>query len=382
MINRIEHNRDERSFFDSDDTISFPKLFSQIHGSILSRRLFLRHAAALGTTVFLGNLFACATSPTVPIKNENILKGVLIIDAHAHPEKMCRGPESPSIKDMQYLGMEASSFSAVGDLSYILRQKGKISESERTFGQFIYRPQKLIEHGKVKPVLFAEDIPNSLGHTDPPGAIFAIEGGDPLEGKPERVDAFYYFGVRMITVIHRRHNEIGDSMNPMTKENWHGGLTPAGRKIIERMQEVGMVVDVAHAHKRTLKQIAEISAAPLIDSHTNPGNGHRQRSWKEMEQVAKTGGVICTWPQAFPGRSSFRSWAEEILKMKQRLGIESVGLGTDGGGLIDCELIYGYKNIRDLIYLATVMQEIGLSSEDIAAYMGGNFYRVFKQCVG
>ncbi|RLC19210.1 MAG: hypothetical protein DRI24_00770 [Deltaproteobacteria bacterium] len=380
MTNIIDNNIDKRFFLDSGDTLSFSKPSSQCHGSAIDRRQFLNYTGSLAAAVLFSNLFSCVSSQLKPLKNENILKGVLIIDAHAHPEKMCRGPESPSIKDMQYIGMEASSFAAVGDLSCIKRQK--FSEYKRTFGQFYRNPQKLVKHGKIEPVLFAEDIPNSLGPSDPPGAIFAIEGGDCLEGKPENVDAFYYHGVRMITVVHRRNNEIGDSMNPMTREYWNGGLTTAGRKIIERMQELGMMVDVAHAHKKTLKQIAEISAAPLIDSHTNPGSGHRQRSWEEMEQVAKTGGIICTWPQAFPKRSTFQSWAEEIFKMKQRLGIEHVALGTDGGGLIDCELIHGYKNIRELPYLATSMQKIGLTTEDISAYMGGNFYRIFKQCVG
>ena len=326
-------------------------------------------------SVFTGSLFSCATIPEISPKNENILKGVLIIDAHAHPG---RG----SIGDMQHLGMEASSFSTVGDRVYLSRGKLKMSEFDSTFLQLRRGPKIKVTLDMVKLVLKAADIPNSIGWTDPPGAILAIEGGDPLEGNPDMVDFFYDHGIRMITVIHRHNNEIGDSMNPMTPENWHGGLTPTGRKIIERMQDLGMIVDVAHAHKRTLRQIAEISSAPLVDSHTNPGHGHRQRSWKEMEQVAKTGGVICTWPQAFPGRSTFRSWAKEILKMKQRLGMEHVGLGMDSGGLIDCKLINGYSDIRDLVYLAAEMQEMSLSREDIAAYMGGNFYRVFEQCVG
>jgi len=378
MVNKLHIMKN----LDSDNTIVNPKILTQSDRSILNRRQFIERITTIGTTVFWGNLLSCTTDPVMPVKNNNILNSVLIIDAHSHPENMCRGDINPSIEDMQNLGMEASSFCVVGDALYLNHKLGMISEVDNTIAQLHRGPKKLINLGKVKPVYKTDDIPKSIGLTDPPGAIMAIEGGDPLEGKPNRVDLFYNIGVRMITIIHRRHNEIGDSMNPMTNENWHGGLTPEGIKIIERMQEIGIIVDVAHTHKKTLEQISKISSAPLIDSHTNPGNGHRQRGWKEMEQVAKTGGVVCTWPQAFPGRSSFRNWAKEILKMKHRIGIEHAGLGTDGGGLNDSSLIKGYKNIPDLIHLATAMQEIGLSRKDISAYMGNNFYRVFQQCVG
>lgn len=85
----------------------------------------------------------------------------------------------------------------------------------------------------------------------------------------------------------------------------HNGLTRAGRKVVERMQDLGMVIDVAHAHPITLKQITEMSSKPLVDSHTSPcpvedsSKCGRFRTWKDMELVAKTGGVVCTWPWAY-----------------------------------------------------------------------------------
>jgi membrane dipeptidase len=155
------------------------------------------------------------------------------------------------------------------------------------------------------------------------------------------------------------------------------------------MQELGMVVDVAHAHPLTLKQIAEMSHNPLLDSHTNPcsredpSKCHRLRTWKDMELVAKTGGVVCTWPLAIQRgtsvRKTFLDWAKEILEMKKRLGMDHVGLGTDGGGMVPC--LDGYRDVRDLVHLMAAMQEVGLSHEDIKSYMGGNLYRVLQQCI-
>jgi microsomal dipeptidase-like Zn-dependent dipeptidase len=67
--------------------------------------------------------------------------------------------------------------------------------------------------------------------------------------------------------------------------------------------------------------------------------------------------------------------------MKHRLGMEHVGLGTDGGGNLP-SLIEGYRDIVDLSKLAKAMQEVGFSQNEIAAYLGGNFYRVLQSCIG
>ena len=103
-----------------------------------------------------------------------------------------------------------------------------------------------------------------------------------------------------------------------------------------------------------------------------------------MELVAKTGGVICTWPLAY-GRGNFRrstllDWAREIVKLKQRLGIEHVGLGTDGGGNLP-QKVKGWKSILSLPKLIAAMREAELSQDDIAAFVGGNFIRVLNKAL-
>ncbi len=197
-----------------------------------------------------------------------------------------------------------------------------------------------------------------------------------------------------MTLLHYRNNELGDTMR-MSRNLSPGplchGLTPAGRKVVERMQNLGIVVDVAHAHTATLKEIAEISSRPLVDSHTNPCpiedplQCGRSRTWKEMEWIAKTEGVVCTWPLAYARgattRRTFSDWAKEILEMKNRLGMEHVGLGTDGGGNLP-GFIEGYRDIGDLVKLVKAMQEVGFPKDEIAAYVGGNVYRVLRSCIG
>jgi microsomal dipeptidase-like Zn-dependent dipeptidase len=103
-----------------------------------------------------------------------------------------------------------------------------------------------------------------------------------------------------------------------------------------------------------------------------------------MEWIAKSGGVVCTWPFAFSGKNSERTklghWANEIVLMKSRLGIEHCGLGTDGGGGLP-RMIKGWDSIASLPLLIAALHEAGLTQDDIAAFAGGNFLRVLGQCL-
>jgi membrane dipeptidase len=370
----------------------------RLGGINMNRRRFLQKSAVWGVSWACGGLIAsCAQAPPRPAPDQAILRGLRIIDPHAHPDQFhslrpSRIDDSSTLEKIRAVGMAASAFAAVGDQEFFSRSSA-IPYYQSAKAQ-LQRVLDLGKAGKVKVVLKAADLPAFLNPGTPPGAILAIEGGDPLEGKPERVDEFYRMGVRIITVVHYRNNDLGDVMAPYGALNpgpYKNGLTHAGQKVIERMQEVGMVVDVAHAHSTTLKGIAEMTPKPLLDSHTNPcpfddpRRCHRQRSWKDMELVAKTGGVVCTWPFSFnrpdQQRRTFQDWAREILEMKKRLGMKHVGLGTDGGGSIP-RFIEGYRDVRDLPRLATAMGEIGLSPEDIKAYMGGNIYRMLQKGIG
>jgi membrane dipeptidase len=187
--------------------------------------------------------------------------------------------------------------------------------------------------------------------------------------------------------LHDHNNEIGFNQRSQSD----GPLKPFGIQVVEKMNELGMIIDVAHAKTQTLKSIAKISAIPLVDSHTSPDpldrplSTSRMRNWNEMELVAKTGGVICTWPLAYAignyQRTTLIDWAKEIVKMKQRLGIEHVGLGTDGGGNLP-QKVNGWKSISSLPKLIVAMRSVGLSQNEIAAFVGDNFLRVLNRCLG
>lgn len=361
----------------------------------MKRRNFLKFLAMLGLGPSASRfLFSCA-EPSITLEAaHSATKPLDIFDAHAHPdqffsERPPRVDQSASMESIRAAGVLGCSFSAVGDLVAISRGHLSGSESVATLNQ-LARVQKRIDAGQLRVVKKPADV--LAGEKTHPRAVLAVEGGDCLQGELGQLDAFYDLGVRSVGLMHYTINDIGDICTEKPK---HNRLTPFGKRVVERMQNLGMVVDVAHAHSLTLKEIAAISSKPIMDSHTHPApvgsssenndKGHRRmRSWDEMEGVAKTGGIVCTWPLRYTHegwrRESFDDWAREIVQMKSRLGIEHVALGTDGGGMLP-SLIASYRDYRDLPKLAAAMEKAGLSAGDIQAYMSGNFLRVLHACV-
>jgi membrane dipeptidase len=321
-----------------------------------------------------------------PASGEDILKGMMIIDAHSHPDEFFsdRYPKdmSSSMSSMKQLRMSASVFCAIGD-----KQRDSWEESFYGILRQLSKAMDFVESGKATLILKASDIANHSVTNGTVGCILGIEGANPLQGDLKQFDEAYRYGVRVITLGHYRVNDFTDIMTATPK---HGGLSSLGKMAIGKMDTLGIVIDVAHASHNAIRDIAGITKKPLLDSHTSVCHNNtfpcgRFRSWNEMELIAKTGGVVCTWPLARRKeeyrREKFLDWANEIVEMKKRLGIEHVGLGTDGGGHLPL-MVLGYEDVRDLRKLTAAMTEVGLTKEDIAAYMGGNFYRLFKAYTG
>jgi membrane dipeptidase len=352
----------------------------------MKRREFLSVCAGFlaGALVGKTSVFSATDQPEA-----DLFKGITIIDAHCHPDEFWSPGTardfSASFASIKRSGMSTCVFCAVGDSKE--PRGGFWEESFPGVMVQLEKAMKYVKSGQTKLVLKSSDIPNPLRPGDPVGEILGIEGANPLQDDLAHFDEVYRFGVRLITIGHYKTTDLTDVMTEPPK---HGGLSALGRKAIERMDKLGIVIDVAHASADAVRQIAEVTRRPLVDSHTNPCPGDtrpcgRYRTWREMELIAKTDGIVCTWPIAWRRadyrRETFLDWAREIAAMKKRIGIEHVGLGTDSGGHLP-DRVAGFRDVADLTKLAAAMIETGLTREDVAAYMGGNFLRVFKTCCG
>ena len=231
----------------------------------------------------------------------------------------------------------------------------------------------LIEQDRLAVITNAASLHAARGGT--PSAIVAAEGGDFLEGRPDRVDeAYERWQLRHLQLTHYRVNELGDIQTEMPE---HGGLTDAGAEVIRRCNRLGVVVDVAHGTYDLVKRAASVTTKPLILSHTSltpwPRPRSRLISPDHARLIAGTGGVIGVWPP----QSIFidlDAMAYGMARLADVAGVDHVGLGTDMLGLVGPSAFSSYRQLPDL---AAALLGVGFSPADVGKLLGGNYARVF-----
>ncbi|MGN6818707.1 MAG: dipeptidase [Sphingomonas sp.] len=207
--------------------------------------------------------------------------------------------------------------------------------------------------------------------TPPVGAMLSIEGLQDLEGKIGNLDKLYAAGFRMAGLAHFFDNDVAGSMHGVKK----GGLTPLGRAVVRRMEQLGMVVDVAHSSHQTVAEVIAMARRPIVSSHGGVQatcKVNRNLTDDEIRGIAKTGGVIGIgyWDAAICSTRP-EDAAKAIAYVRDLVGIDHVGLGSDFDGAVTT----GF----DASQVAAITQALidrGFSDDDIRKVMGGNVIRV------
>ena len=208
-------------------------------------------------------------------------------------------------------------------------------------------------------------------------AVFAVEGGDFIEDRLDRIHDAFSSGVRAITIVHYHVNQIGDIQ---TQSAVHGGLTDLGKAIVREMNNAGIIVDLAHATFATTKGVLEVSSRPVMLSHSNvatPRVSHpRLISSEHAKAIAANGGIIGAWPAGI-GQYTFSDYIESIQRLADIVGVEHVAIGTD----MDANLRPVIRNYRDWGLIPAALLARGMHENEVAAIMGQNFSRVFEESV-
>lgn len=251
-----------------------------------------------------------------------------------------------------------------------------------------------------------------------------MENGAPIEGDLKNVGYFFDRGIRYITLSHGTDNEITDSSYDTTAT--HGGLSAFGRKVVEEMNSVGMMVDVSHISDSAFYDVMEITNVPVIASHSSarkftPGfernmsdeliralgeNGgviqinfgsdfldiesqnvrtrNEENLQRELEKQGLTENdsaakpVIERFNQENPYKySNVAMVADHIDHVVELAGIDHVGLGSDYDGVGD-SLPEGLKDVSDYPNLFAELIRRGYSDEDIEKISYKNVFRVWN----
>ncbi len=205
------------------------------------------------------------------------------------------------------------------------------------------------------------------------GILLTCEGGDFLEERLERVAEAHGRGVRSITLVHYRVNELGDIQ---TEPAVHGGLTPFGSSVVREMNRLGMIIDLAHATFDVTRQVLDVSSHPVMISHSHLARGEnahpRLLSREHARAVTQAGGLVGAWP-AGVALASFDDFIDEILRMIDELGVAHVAIGTD----MDANYRPVLQSYRQFPEIASALAARGVADDEVASILGGNFLRLF-----
>ncbi len=236
----------------------------------------------------------------------------------------------------------------------------------------------LRSEGRLLPVRTRAELEATVaGHQRDPtivGAIFGLEGAHALEGDIANLDLLYGVGVRMISLTHFFDNEYAGSAHGLEK----GGLTDKGRELVSRMEEFGIVVDLAHLAPTAVDDLLAVATKPTLVSHggvKGTCDNPRNVSDEHVRAIAAGGGVVGIgyFEMAVCGTDP-RDVVAAIRHVVDLVGDDHVALGSDYDGATTV----GFDTSQ-LRALTQEMLEDGLPEDSVRKILGANALRVLRQ---
>jgi len=239
--------------------------------------------------------------------------------------------------------------------------------------------------------------------------FISLESATMIENELDRIDILYGLGARMMGITYSESNCLGSGL----KEKNDGGLTAFGRKAVERMNKVGMAIDVSHSGDKTAIDTINVSSKPIFITHIGARalwNMKRLKPDDVLKACAYKGGVIgieaaphTTITKNHPSHD-IESFMEHFEYIKDLVGIDHVAFGPDalygdhvglhnlfssnmsiaentsGESFHKVEYVKGIENPTEASHnIVRWLVKHGYSEEDIAKVLGKNIIRVLKE---
>lgn len=213
-------------------------------------------------------------------------------------------------------------------------------------------------------------------------ALMGMEGADPIGESLDNLNYFHKQGIRYLGPTWSTHTLMADSSGP-SKPRWKG-LSKFGKMAIERMNSLGMLIDVSHLSDAAFYDVLKLSKQPIIATHSGVDgvlNNARNLSDDMLKLIASNGGAvgIIFYPPHLEkgGNATTASVIKHIDHAIKIMGENHVGLGSDFDGL-DRPPPTDLKNTSEMPNLVNALQKKGYSEERLEKVLGGNFMRIFE----
>jgi len=195
-----------------------------------------------------------------------------------------------------------------------------------------------------------------------------IEGLHALDNNITNVDIFYNAGVRMMAPMHFFDNGLGGSAHGVDK----AGLTPFGVEVVKKCEELGVFLDVAHASEPSIRDILRNTKRPVVSSHTGVKgvcNNTRNLPDDILIEMGKRDGLVgvAFFEPAVCGENRLKGIVDTIKYLKDLIGVEHVGLGSDWDGAVITSF-----DAAEIYVLTDELLKSGFVEQDIRKIMGEN----------
>ncbi len=379
----------------------------------LDRRTFLTLSAAgaAGLATLPGRLRGLAGSGgSAPADAWPGYRSAIAIDALGGPGKATGVNDSAPLDAEAIADVRASGLTAV---NVTLGSVGVLSGAfEETVKSIALWDREIEAHPEaLMKVRSAADLAGAKA-SGRLGLIYGFQDTLCMGDDVGRLDTFYQFGVRIIQLTYNRRNLLGDGC----LEPGNAGLSGLGRRVVARMNELGMLVDLSHCGQRTTSEGIEVSKKPVAITHSGClaiNDVPRNKPDAILRALAERGGVVGIYLMPFL-RAKGQPMAEDVIRHIDHAvsvcGEDHVGIGTDGTispleltpayvkqfhedianrrrlGISapgESEDVYLYipdlNTPRRFDMLAAMLSKRGYSDERIGKILGGNFARLFAE---
>lgn len=227
--------------------------------------------------------------------------------------------------------------------------------------------------------------------------------------KLELVDVAYGMGVRMMLLTFNTRNYVGDGC----AERTDSGLSHFGIELVEKMNELGILIDLSHCGIQTTLDAIKYSKDPVLCNHTGARALYPQckrlKTDEELKALADKGGIVGV--SAIPNQLSGNpeQGVEDVLNhidyIVKLIGIDHVAIGTDIvfhdqvaahramaqskpfdlerlGITLAADYMYGIESPLEWKNIIRGLVARGYSDEEIAKIVGGNALRIIEEVVG
>jgi len=211
-------------------------------------------------------------------------------------------------------------------------------------------------------------------------SFLTIEGGHVLEGRLETVEHFFRRGVRLMTITHFVSNGLADGTT--SPYRLHQGLSPFGREVIQEMERLGMLVDLAHCTDKAFEDVMKVATKPMVFSHTGLRrykNIERNIDDDQVKEIASRGGLVgvILFPSylgnAGPGMRAAARTARTIADLSSP-SVLCIGSDVDAGTFLPA----GVSSVADFPQLTQALLDEGFSPDEVRGILGENFLRVWE----